>query len=221
MSRPIAPALEKLADETDGRALDIIVAEDRDPTRCPRRRRHPLGIGERGRHRLFAPHVLARFERRDRHRRMERVRRRDRYDLDRRIGDQRPPVGGRGFEAELVGAPPRQPLLDLAQHDPSNDRPVAEHRAERRSRPARGTCPCSRCRSVRRRSCALPSASRYVRAGRPPRPANTNISSATQIGISVLLIAAGEERAGRGERERWAPTRRSNRRKASRRSSAA
>ena len=49
-----------------------------------------------------------------------------------RIGDQRAPVVGRGFEAELVGAPPRQPLLDLAQHDAPHDRRVVEHRMNAR-----------------------------------------------------------------------------------------
>ena len=130
LSRPIAPSLSSLPMKRIGGALDVIVAEDRDPARGARRRRHALGVGERRRHRLFAPDMLARLERRDRHRRMQRVRRRDRDDVDRRIGDQRPPVGGRGLEAELVGAPPREPLLDLAQHDAPHDRRVAEHRLD-------------------------------------------------------------------------------------------
>ena len=153
-----------------GGTLDVIIAEDRDLARGARRRRHPLGVGERRRHRLFAPDMLARFERRDRHRRMQRVRRRDRDDVDSRVGDQRPPVGGRGLEAELVGAPPREPFLDLAQHDAPNDRPCRRTPPERPSRPARGTCPCSPCRSVRRRSCPCRFALRLrAPAARAPR----------------------------------------------------
>ena len=125
-------ALDKLADEADGWALDVIIAEDGDPARGARRRRHALGIFERRRHRLFAPHMLARFERRNRHRRMQGVGGGDRNDLHARVRDQRAPVVGRGFEAELVGFPTRQPLLDLAQHDPPDDRRVVEHRVDAR-----------------------------------------------------------------------------------------
>ena len=108
--------------------LDVVVAEDGDLAARPRRRGHALGVGERRRHRLFAPHVLARFERGDRHRRVQSVRGGDRDDIDGRVGDQRAPVGGRRLEAEFVGALARKALVDLAQHDAPHDRRVAEHR---------------------------------------------------------------------------------------------
>ena len=125
-------ALDQLVDEADGGALDVIIAEDGDAAGGARRRRHALGIGERRRHRLFAPYMLACFERRDRHLRMQGIGGGDRDDLDARVRDQRPPVVGRGLKAEFVGAAPREPLLDLAEHDAPDDRRVVEHRMDAR-----------------------------------------------------------------------------------------
>ena len=191
VSRPIALALDELADVTDGRALDVIVAEDGDPVRGARRRRHALGLFQRGRHRLFAPHMLARFERRDRHRRVQGVRGGDRDDLHARVRDQRPPVVGRSLEAELVGAPPRQPLLDLAQHDAPHDRRIVEHRMN--------ACPGQRVTFAHVAGADQSDAdrahvfsSRFKRPG-PPTLANLNISCATQIGISVLFMPAWKD----------------------------
>ena len=80
---PTDRALSKqLGDVADRGALDVIVAEDRDPAARARSPGHSLGLGERGRHRLLAPDMFARLERGDGHRRMEPGRRGDRDDVD-------------------------------------------------------------------------------------------------------------------------------------------
>ncbi len=178
-------ALEKLVDEADGRTLDVIIAEYGDAAGGARRRRHALGLVERRRHRLFAPHMLASFERRDRHRGVQGVGGGDRNDFHARVRDQRAPVVGRGFEAELVGFPTRQPFFDLAEHDAPDDRRVVEDRVDARP---------GQCMAFAHVASADEShadcAHRSPRFWRPDLAlANTNISYATQIGISVLFVS--------------------------------
>jgi hypothetical protein len=71
--------------------------------------------------------MLARFESGDGHWRVPGVGRGDRYDVDSGIRDDRAPVGGRSLKAELVGAPPCEVFVDLAQHEGPNGGRVAEH----------------------------------------------------------------------------------------------
>ena len=132
MSDPADRVLvEQPGDVADRRTLDVVVAEDRDPAAGARRRRHALRVRERGRHRLFAPDVLAGLERGDRHRGVQAGRGGDRDDIDLRVCDERLPVGGRGLETERVGAAAGEPLLDLAERDAPDRGPVAEHRPHR------------------------------------------------------------------------------------------
>jgi hypothetical protein len=77
---------------TDQRVLDVIVAHDSRLAGFAGRGAHALGIGERGRHRLFAPDMLAGFEGRDRHVGMKLVGRCDRDHIDFRIGEQIAPI---------------------------------------------------------------------------------------------------------------------------------
>ena len=177
-------ALDQLVDEADGRTLDVIVAEDGDAAGGARRRRHALGLVERRRHRLFAPHMLASFERCDRHRRMQGVGGGDRNDFHARVRDQSAPVVGRGFKTELIGAPPREPLLDLAQHDAPDDRRVVEHRVD--ARPGQRMALAHVARADESHADCAHRSPPY--GAHPRRAANTNISYATQIGISVLFV---------------------------------
>ena len=125
---------QQMADLPDHRILDVVVPKDRDATRHTRRIRHALRIGEAGRHRLFAPHMLARLERGDRHLGVELVGRRDRHHVDRRIVDQRPPIGPGPGKTELAGAPRGKLVGHLRQVGEPHDRAVAEHRVNRRPR---------------------------------------------------------------------------------------
>ena len=93
LDRTDRAAGEKLGDVADRGTLNIVVAEYGDPAAGPRRRLHALRVGETGRHRLFAPYVLARFEGRHRQGRVQSIGRRDRNDVDRGIGNKRSPVG--------------------------------------------------------------------------------------------------------------------------------
>ena len=122
---------EQLADVTDDGVLDVVVAEHGDLAGSPGRRQHLFGVLQVGRHRLFAPDMLAGGKRCGRHLQMELVRRGDRDHVDLRIGDHLAPIAGCLLEAELGGLGLRQLFVHLAEMDEADIGHVAEHRPHR------------------------------------------------------------------------------------------
>src|SRR5580693_6653755 len=79
---------QELADVPDGGALDVVVPEDSHLAATAGGLGYALGVGERRRHWLLAPDMLALFERGDRHWRVPGVGSGDRDDVDGRVGDE-------------------------------------------------------------------------------------------------------------------------------------
>ena len=115
-----------------------------------------------------------------------------------------------------------RPFLDFAQHDPPNDRRVAEHRLN--AGPGQRVALAHVARADQ-------SDADRVHDRRLPMPARRPPAAPRQYKYFILLhkleylfysiAAAGTPARRARRRERWATTRRSNRRRASRRSSAA
>src|SRR5208282_747325 len=179
-------ALQVLCDVTDCGTLDVVVAEDRDFAARARRRGHVLGVAERGRHRLFAPDVLARFKSGDRHRRVQIGRGRDRDDVDGRVGDNGSPVGRRRLEAEFFSAVARESLVDLTQRNAPHDWRVAEDGAH--SRPGERMALAHIAGPDQSDPDSVHEARSRKSLGATARFAKTNISQSIRFGIFVLFI---------------------------------
>ena len=122
---------DQLADVTDDRVLDVVVAEHGDLAGSARRGQHLFGIRQVGRHRLFAPDVLAGGKCRGRHLQVELVGRGDRNDVDLRVGDDLAPIARRLLETELGGLGLRQLVVHLAEMGEADIGNIAEHRPHR------------------------------------------------------------------------------------------
>jgi hypothetical protein len=125
------PLVEDAADQPDGRVLDVVVAQGRDPAGGAGGRQHALRIGKPRGHRLLAPHMLAGLQGRNRHLGMEGVGGGDRHHVHGRIRHEGAPVAGGALEAELARFPLRQVLRRLRQHRQTRPRHVAEDGRDR------------------------------------------------------------------------------------------
>ena len=115
------------ADLPDQRVLDIIVAQDRHPARILGGRRHALGIGQCHGHGLFAPDMLARFQRGNGHFGVEGIGRGHRNHVHIRVRHQFAPVARGLGKAEFPGLLPRDIPGHLGQVYKGGARPVPEH----------------------------------------------------------------------------------------------
>jgi len=113
-------------DMADHRILDIVVAHDRHPARPGGGVTHADRIGQCRRHRLFAPDMLAGFERCDRHLGVEGIGRGHRNHVDRWIGQEVAPVAGRPGKAELSRFLRRQIGIDLGERYEARTFNIAE-----------------------------------------------------------------------------------------------
>ncbi|MNE45182.1 hypothetical protein D3C80_1394550 [compost metagenome] len=93
--------VDQAADMADDGVLNVVVAHGRRFARPAGGIAHLYRIGKGGRHRLFAPDMLAGLKGGNGHFRVEGIRRGDRDDVDLGIGQQIAPVAGRAGKTEL------------------------------------------------------------------------------------------------------------------------
>ena len=93
--------VDHLLRKRHGRDTAVVECRERALARLGRRRGHLLCLVQRVRQRLLADHVLAGFQRRQRHGQVQVARRADVDDADLRVGDDLLPVGLPLLEAEF------------------------------------------------------------------------------------------------------------------------